>query len=105
MELIPWVTEAGPNDFQCANGQECIEVQIASEHHARDTQWKHVTKYKLNRMGVLRTNAYTLIVLMMQFVHVFVPERGVKESVGCEKYKVVNHGAEVVLPVESPHWR
>ena len=65
MELIPGVTEAGPNDFQCANGQESIEVEIASEHHARDTQWKHVTKYKLNRMGVLRTNAYTLIVLVM----------------------------------------
>ena len=103
MKLIPGVTKAGSNDFQCANGQERVKVEIASEHHARDTQWKHVTKYKLNRMGVLRTNAYTLIVLMMQFVHVFVPERGVKESVGCEKYKVVNQGAEVVLPVEGPH--
>jgi len=97
------VTEGGPNDFQCANSQESIEVEIASEHHARYTQGKHVTKYKLNRMGVLRTNAYTLIVLMMQFVHVFVPEGGVKESVCGEKYKVVNHGAEVVLPVEGPH--
>ena len=105
IELIPWVAETGPNDFQRANCQKRIEVEIASEHHARYPQGKHVAKYELNWMSVLSTYAYTLIVLMMQFMHVFVPVGGVKESVGCEKYKVVYNGAEVVLPVESPHWR
>lgn len=97
------MAETGPNDFQRANCQKRIEVEIASKYHARYPQGKHVAKYELNWMSVLSTYAYTLIVLMMQFVHVFVPEGCVKESVGCEKYKVVYNGAEVILPVESPH--
>jgi hypothetical protein len=86
MKLIPRVAETSPNDFQCANCQKRVEVEISPEHHARYPQWKHVAKYELNRMCVLSTNTHTLIILMMQFVDVFVPERRMKKSVGCEKY-------------------
>ena len=80
------MAETCPNDFQRADCQKCIEVEIASEHHARYPQWKHVAKYELDRMCVLSTNTHTLIILMMQFVDMFVPEGCVKKSVGCEKY-------------------
>ena len=105
MKLIPRVAEASSNDFQCADCQKRIEVEIESEHHARYPQGKHVAKYELNRMCVLSTNTHTLIILMVQFVDVLVPEGCVKKSVGCEKYKVIEYGAEVILPVESPHRR
>ena len=80
-------------------------MEIASQYHARHSQWKHVAKYELNWMCVLCTYAHTLIVLMMQFVDIFVPEGCVKESVSCEKHKVIYNGAEIVLPVEGPHGR
>jgi hypothetical protein len=86
MKLIPRVAETSPYDFQCADCQKRVEVKIASEHHARYPQWKHVAKYELNRMCVLSTYTHTLIILMMQFVDMFVPKWCVKKSVGCEKY-------------------